>query len=127
MNIYSCVVGDERMKEKNCQVCKTTSHMEEAKNNMLSSDDFEYLGMLFKTLGDPTRLKILAILFKDELCVHDICKAVEMSQSAVSHQLAVLRQNRIIKARREGKNVFYSFDDQHIQMIYNAGMEHILE
>ena len=70
---------------------------------------------------------ILSLLFHEELCVCDIAAILKMTHSAVSHQLSVLRQNRIIKYRREGKNVFYSLDDEHIQMIYNAGMAHILE
>lgn len=77
--------------------------------------------------ADPTRLKILSLLFKEELCVCDISILLEMTQSAVSHQLSVLRQNRLIKYRRSGKNIYYSLDDEHIQMIYDAGLAHILE
>lgn len=93
----------------------------------LTQENFDYLGDLFKVLGDPTRLKILSLLFQEELTVGSIVESLDMSQSAVSHQLSVLRQNRIVKSRREGKNIYYSFDDDHIQMIYDAGIEHILE
>ena len=67
------------------------------------------------------------MLFKEELCVCDIAFLLDMTHSAVSHQLSVLRQNRLIKYRRSGKNVFYSLDDAHIQQIYDAGLAHILE
>ena len=94
---------------------------------MLTQDQFNDLSVLFKMFADPTRLKILSLLFKEELCVCDISILLEMTQSAVSHQLSVLRQNRLIKYRRSGKNIYYSLDDEHIQMIYDAGLAHILE
>lgn len=94
---------------------------------MLEQDQYQELGTLFKMFADPTRLKILSLLFHEELCVCDMAQACEMTHSAVSHQLSVLRANRIIKYRREGKNVFYSLDDAHIQMIFDAGLAHILE
>ena len=97
------------------------------KKDMLSLERGNELSTLFKMFADPTRLKILGILFHEELCVCDIAYLLDMSHSAVSHQLSVLRQNRIIKYRRSGKNVFYSLDDEHIKIIYNAGLEHILE
>lgn len=97
------------------------------KKEMPAYELYQNLSELFKMFADPTRLKILSLLFQQELCVCDIAEVLSMTHSAVSHQLSVLRQNRIIKYRREGKNIFYSLDDEHIQMIYNAGMEHILE
>lgn len=101
--------------------------VERLRSEMLAQDQFNAISNLFKMFGDPTRLKILSLLFKEELCVCDIAELLEMSHSSVSHQLSVLRQNRIIKFRRSGKNVFYSLDDEHIQLIYNAGLEHIME
>lgn len=94
---------------------------------MLAQEQFHDLSTLFKMFSDPTRLKILSILFKNELCVCDIAYLLQMSHSAVSHQLSVLRQNRLIKYRRNGKNVYYALDDEHIQAIYDAGLAHILE
>lgn len=95
--------------------------------DMLTQEQFNDLSTLFKMFADATRLKILSLLFKEELCVCDISCLLDMTQSAVSHQLSVLRQNRLIKYRRNGKNIYYSLDDEHIQMIYDAGLAHILE
>lgn len=97
------------------------------KDEMLTQEEFNDLSVLFKMYADPTRLKILSLLFKEEMCVCDISTLLDMSQSAVSHQLSVLRQNRIIKYRRSGKNIYYSLDDEHIQRIYDAGLAHIME
>lgn len=96
-------------------------------NKLLSIDTYNELGTLFKMFADPTRLKILSLLFQEELCVCDISCLLDMTQSAVSHQLSVLRNNRLIKYRRDGKNIYYSLDDEHIQQIYDAGLSHILE
>lgn len=97
------------------------------KDAMLTQEEFNDLSVLFKMYADPTRLKILSLLFKEEMCVCDISTLLDMTQSAVSHQLSVLRQNRIIKYRRSGKNIYYSLDDEHIQLIYDAGLAHIME
>lgn len=101
--------------------------VEKLQKEMSAHEQYQKLSELFKMFADPTRLKILSLLFQQELCVCDIAAILSMTHSAVSHQLSVLRQNRIIKYRREGKNIFYSLDDEHIQMIYNAGKEHLDE
>lgn len=101
--------------------------VERLQAGMMKQEQYQELANLFKMFGDATRCKILSLLFQEELCVCDIAAILQMTHSAVSHQLSVLRQNRIIKYRREGKNVFYSLDDEHIQMIYNAGLAHIQE
>lgn len=95
------------------------------KNNMLEERSFQRLSELFKVLGDNTRIKIIYALSKKELCVCDISEVVQMSQSAVSHQLRILKSARLVKFRREGKVVYYSLDDEHINKIFNAGLEHI--
>ena len=97
------------------------------KDEMLTQEEFNDLSVLFKMYADPTRLKILSLLFKEEMCVCDISTLLDMTQSAVSHQLSVLRQNRIIKYRRSGKNIYYLLDDEHIQLIFDAGLAHIME
>lgn len=97
------------------------------KDEMLTQEEFNDLSVLFKMYADPTRLKILSLLFKEEMCVCDISTLLDMTQSAVSHQLSVLHQNRIIKYRRSGKNIYYSLDDEHIQLIFDAGLAHIME
>ncbi len=82
---------------------------------------------LFKVLGDQTRVKILFSLIRDEMCVCDIAELLEMTQSAISHQLRVLKQARLVKYRREGKTVYYSVSDEHVATILSMGMEHITE
>lgn len=85
------------------------------------------LAELFKVFGDTTRVKIISALFEAELCVCDIAELLHMTQSAISHQLRVLRQARLVKHRKEGKVVFYSLNDEHIKTIFDQGLEHILE
>ena len=83
------------------------------------------LAELFKVLGDPSRLRILNALGAAELCVCDLSTALDMSQSAVSHQLAILRGARLVRARRDGKSMFYSLDDQHVGQIVEIGRAHV--
>ena len=85
------------------------------------------LAELFKVFGDSTRIKILYALFEAELCVCDIAQLLGLTQSAVSHQLRVLKASRLVKPRREGKTVFYSLDDDHVRKVIAQGMEHITE
>ena len=92
--------------------------------------DEETLGRLadfFKVLGDPTRVKILCALFHAELCVCDIAFLLGMTKSAISHQLRMLKQTRLVKYRKEGKVVFYSLDDEHIKTVFDQGLQHITE
>lgn len=120
------VIGMKEMTE--CEVIEVHPQIvKRLQADMMNQEQYQDLSNLFKMFADTTRCKILSVLFREELCVCDIAAILQMTHSAVSHQLSVLRQNRIIKYRREGKNVFYSLDDEHIQMIYNAGMAHILE
>ena len=82
---------------------------------------------LFKGFADPTRVHILSLLAMEELCVTDIAERVELSQSAISHQLRLLKQMHLIKFRREGKNILYSLADDHVKTILKMGLEHVLE
>lgn len=86
-----------------------------------------YLAEFFKVFGDSTRLRIISLLEKSELCVNDIAEKLRMNQPAISHQLRTLKQNRLVKRRREGKAVFYSLDDIHVGNIFRQGIEHISE
>ena len=90
-------------------------------------DTVEAIAELFKAFGDPTRVRILSHLQGQERCVSDIAEAVELSQSAVSHQLRILKQMHLIKYRREGKSVLYSLADDHVRTILEMGLEHVLE
>ena len=87
----------------------------------------EYIAELFKGFADPTRVHILSLLVERELCVTDIAEAVELSQSAISHQLRYLKQMHLIKFRREGKNILYSLADDHVRTILQMGLEHVME
>ena len=85
------------------------------------------LADLFKLFGDSTRIRILFVLFEAEVCVCDLAAALHMTQSAISHQLRILKQNKLVKSRREGKSVFYSLADSHVRTIIAQGREHIEE
>ena len=85
------------------------------------------LAELFKVFGDSTRIRILFVLFEAEVCVCDLAQALNMTQSAISHQLKILRQNKLVKSRREGKSIFYSLADEHVRTIIAQGCEHIEE
>jgi ArsR family transcriptional regulator len=89
------------------------------------------LAELFKIFGDSTRIRILYTLLRaraaGELCVSDLAKALEMTQSAISHQLRILKSNKLVRSRREGKTIFYALSDSHVESILHQGMEHILE
>ena len=90
-------------------------------------ETMDAIAELFKGFADSTRVHILALLSRQELCVTDIAETVDVSQSAISHQLRILKQMRLVKFRREGKSVLYSLADGHIQTILAQGMEHIGE
>lgn len=85
------------------------------------------LAELFKIFGDSTRIRILYVLFEAEMCVCDIAQILNMTQSAISHQLRILKQAKLVKNRREGKTVFYSLADEHVRLIIDQGMEHVEE
>lgn len=95
--------------------------------DMPCEEEFYDLSELFKMLGDSTRVKILYALTQGEMCVCDIVELLDVTQSAVSHQLRLLKQARLVKYRREGKSAIYSISDDHVYTILNMGMEHISE
>ena len=85
------------------------------------------LAELFKIFGDSTRIRILFVLFEAEVCVCDLASALNMTQSAISHQLRILKQSQLVKSRRDGKQVFYSLADDHVRTIISQGLEHVKE
>ena len=97
------------------------------KDSMPSEVTLFDLSELFKIFGDSTRIKILYCLFANEMCVCDIATLLTMSQSAISHQLAVLKRSKLVNARRDGKTVFYSLADDHVRTIIDQGIEHVTE
>lgn len=96
-------------------------------STMPSEEQLYSLAELFKIFGDSTRIKILYVLLEHEMCVCDLAQLLNMTQSAISHQLRVLKQSRLVKFRREGKTIFYSLLDEHVHSILSQGMEHISE
>lgn len=98
-------------------------HME----NRISEDNLYHLADLFKVFGDPTRIRILHALSSQELCVCDIADTLGMTQSAISHQLRILKQIHLVKYRREGKTIYYSLADSHVHTILSQGLEHVME
>ena len=99
-----------------------------AVNAQMPDEEILYdLAELFKVYGDSTRIKILYVLFESEMCVCDIAQLLNMNQSAISHQLRVLKQSKLVKYRRDGKTVFYSLADGHVRTILGQGMEHVAE
>jgi len=116
------------VEEHRCEHCRyNRCVMEKLKNEMPSDDIIGKLSEVFKLFGDSTRIRILWVLFDREKCVFDIAEALDMTQSAISHQLKVLKQARLVKAKRSGKNTFYSLDDEHVKRIIEQVMIHINE
>lgn len=94
---------------------------------MPNDEELNDLADLFKIFGDYSRIRILFVLFEAEVCVCDLAETLNMTQSAVSHQLKILKQSKLVKSRREGKSIFYSLADGHVRAIINQGKEHIEE
>ena len=115
--------------KKETLVCEyTVIHQEVIDKIKLPEEEVLYdLGDFFKILGDSTRIKILSALFQSEMCVCDIAALLGITQSAISHQLRVLKQGRLVKHRKDGKVVYYSLDDDHIKHIVDQGLTHISE
>ena len=113
--------------ERNEYLCVHEDTVNRLLQEMPPEEDLYDLAELFKVFGDSTRIKILYALFGAELCVGDIAQLLGMSQTAVSHQLRVLRTNKLVKGRKEGKIVFYSLSDDHVRTIIDQGMEHVDE
>lgn len=101
--------------------------VEKVQSAMPDEEELYDLAELYKVFADSTRIKILYVLFESEMCVCDIAQLLEMSQSAISHQLRVLKQAKLVKFRRDGKTIFYSLADDHVRTIMDQGIEHIEE
>ena len=101
--------------------------VEEVKDKLPQEEILYDLAELFKVFGDSRRIKIICSLFESEMCVCDLSALLNISQSAISHQLRVLKSARLVKFRRAGKVIYYSLDDEHIKQIFDAGLHHITE
>ncbi len=117
--------------DKELDCCTETEVHEEllkiVRETLPDDEQIYDLAELFKVFGDSTRMRILFVLFEAEVCVCDMAAALNMTDSAVSHQLKILKQNKLVKSRREGRSVFYSLADDHVRTIVSQGMEHIKE
>ena len=113
--------------EKEEELGTNNKLVEKIKKNILHDDEIIDLAELFKVFGDSTRMKIINALFLSELCVADIAEITNSTQSAISHQLRILKQAKLVKFRKDGKSVFYSLDDEHVREIFEKGREHIEE
>lgn len=132
-----CDINDENNTKRQClscpdkdscdEYCVHTNMVRDAAENMPPLDTLFSLAELFKMFGDSTRIRIMCALFGRELCVCDIAELLNIGQSAVSHQLRLLRTASLVKVRRDGKSAFYSLDDEHIYKIFEMGLEHIKE
>lgn len=111
-----------------CEFMHVHEEIVTAVENCMPDEESLYdLADLYKIFADSTRIKILYVLLESEMCVCDIAQLLNMSQSAISHQLRVLKASRLVKNRRDGKTVFYSLSDDHIKTILDQGLEHINE
>lgn len=108
-------------------VCVHDDLLQKVHAHMPQEEELYDLAELFKVFGDSTRIRILFVLFEAEVCVCDLAEALSMTQSAVSHQLRILKQAKLVNSRREGKSVFYFLADEHVRTIIGQGLEHIEE
>ena len=119
------------MNEKDIECCDLVEVHEAllkiVNEKMPQEEELYNLAELFKVFGDSTRIRILFVLFEAEVCVCDLAQALNMTQSAISHQLRILKQNKLVKNRREGKSIFYSLADDHVRTIIAQGLDHIEE
>ncbi|MBP5159130.1 MAG: winged helix-turn-helix transcriptional regulator [Lachnospiraceae bacterium] len=117
--------------KKNDMCCEETvvhrDLLAKVEGGMPEEEELYDLAELFKVFGDSTRIRILFALHEAEVCVCDLAEALSMTQSAVSHQLGILKRSRLVKSRRDGKQIFYSLSDDHVHTIIAQGMEHIEE
>ncbi len=123
--------GCANMSEEKIQECKCEhdhiGFVDMVKHDMPADEHLYDLADLFKVFGDTTRIKILYVLFESDMCVCDIADSLGMTQSAISHQLKVLKQSKLISNRRDGKSIIYYLADDHVRTIIGMGMDHILE
>lgn len=136
MNKLSCVQMERKQEVRRLKIegveccdenCIHTDRLRVVREQMPEEGQLSDLADLFKVFGDSTRIRILFVLFESEVCVCDLAETLNMNQSAISHQLKILKQAKLVTSRREGKSVFYSLADDHVRTIIGQGMEHILE
>ncbi len=118
----------ERKQAPGCEFMHVHEEIVSRVNAVMPQEEVLFdLAELFKVFGDSTRIKILYVLFESEMCVCDIAQLLGMTQSAISHQLQVLKKSKLVRYRREGKTVFYQLSDEHVRTILDQGIEHVTE
>ena len=114
---------------KDSPTCKSSpvdeARVRQIQGQLVGGSKATQLAQTFKALSDPTRVRIVSALLGNELCVHELAASLEMSQSAISHQLRTLRELRLVRFRKEGRHVYYALDDEHIHDLFQRGLEHI--
>ena len=124
----AALTGEDPYNVERCDlICTHEEIIERVRAELPDEDTLYDLTELFRIFGDSTRVRILYLLFASEMCVCDMAALLGLTQSAVSHQLRALKNVRLVKARREGKTVFYSLADDHVKTIINQGLEHVRE
>jgi len=113
------------LKSRCGSVDQDATHVRDIQNYLVDAGTATRLAKTFRALSDPTRVRIISALIECELCVHELAAALEMTQSAVSHQLSTLREMRLVKFRKEGRHVFYTLDDEHIYALFRQGLDHV--
>ncbi len=119
-------MSDKKIPDCTCQIIHKDV-VENVKNNLITADDYNNLASLFKMFSDPSRVKLLHVLEKHELCVCDLTFLLGITKSAVSHQLSLLKMANLVKYRREGQVVYYSLADDHVKTLLDIGLEHLFE
>ena len=116
-----------RLEIESCDCGETdVDNVRAVRSHLMADATSQGLADLFRALADPTRVRILSALAETEVCVNDLAEALGMGQSAVSHQLGYLRETRLVRARREGRHVFYHLDDDHVRGLFAQGLEHVI-
>jgi len=110
-----------------CEAVHDPRTLQRVRERMVDADTASALAETFKMLGDPTRVRVLNALAQEELCVCDLASLLGSSESAVSHQLRLLRSARLVRTRRSGRLIFYTLDDDHIRQLFALGLEHVTE
>lgn len=118
--------NEVKLDKCNCTVIHEDT-ITKVKDKLPQEETLYDLAELFKVFGDTTRIKIICALYESEMCVCDLAALLNMTQSAISHQLRTLKANRLVKFKRAGKVVYYSLDDEHIMRIFNEGLNHVNE
>ncbi|AFZ02733.1 ArsR/SmtB family transcription factor [Calothrix sp. PCC 6303] len=126
VHVHNCV-SETKINESSFKHSINNSQLQQPSLDLITTDKAQRMAEFFSFLGDANRLRILSLLATEELCVRDLAHVLEMSESAVSHQLRNLRAMRLVSYRKQGRNVFYSLHDSHVLHLYQAVAEHLDE